>query len=212
MAELARRPWRARPGLILAGLTGVGTVSPMPIAEGFNHLFGRCWPADPLWLCAADLDTGERVVFGQPGAPGTDVGTAVAASSAVPAFFAPVVVDGRRFVDGGAHSPVNADVITDALAALDAVVVSAPMGIGGPPGRLGVDLPGRLLNHLFAVQEVRRVVRAGVPLALFEPQAAELELMHYNAFDPEHRTEIAERAFEAARQRAGAVVGVVAAG
>ncbi|HEY2430787.1 MAG TPA: patatin-like phospholipase family protein [Acidimicrobiales bacterium] len=206
LAELARRPWRARPGIILAALTAAGSVSTRPIADGFNHLFGECWPDRPLWVCAVDLDRGERVVFGHPDAPETDVGTAVAASSAVPTFFEPVVVAGRRFIDGGAHSPVNGDVIADALGELDAVVVSAPMGIGGPPGRVGVDLPGRLLNHFFAVHELRRVARSGVLVLGFEPHASELELMHYNAFDPTHRSEIVRRAFAAARERAGALL------
>jgi hypothetical protein len=107
-------------------------------------------------------------------------------------------VNGRRFVDGGAHSPVNADVVADAPE-LDAVVVSAPMAIGGWPGRLGVDLPGRLLNHLFAINELRRVQ---VPVLVFEPGARELELMHYDAFDPRHRAEIARRARGSAADRA----------
>jgi NTE family protein len=218
--ELARRPWRTRPGILLAGISTLGQVSPMPIAEGFNRLFGHRWPADPLWVCATDLDTAERVVFGRPGAPSTDVGTAVAASSAVPTFFAPVDVAGRRFVDGGAHSPVNADVVAeahlppdahrppDAHLPLDAVVVSAPMAIGGWPGRAGVDLPGRLLNHLLTLQELRRLRREGVPVLVFEPGARELELMHYDAFDPQHRVEIARRARHSAGDRAVTLIGL----
>ena len=37
--------------------------------------------------------------------------TAVAASCAIPAFFAPVSIDGVRYVDGGVHSPTNADLV-----------------------------------------------------------------------------------------------------
>src|SRR4029077_6068605 len=32
---LARRPWRMRPGLLLAGVSPLGAVSPAPIADGF---------------------------------------------------------------------------------------------------------------------------------------------------------------------------------
>jgi NTE family protein len=115
--------------------------------------------------------------------------------------FAPVVVDGRRLVDGGLHSPANADVLADALDELDAVVVSAPMGIGARPGRRGADLPGRLLNHWTTWRELGRIREAGVPVTVYEPGASELELMHYDAFDPTHRVEIARRAHDAAAGR-----------
>src|SRR5205823_2072816 len=154
-----------------------------------------------LWVCAVDLDNGQRVVFGRDDGPVIDVGTAVAASSAAPSLFDPVVVEGRRLVDGGLHSPANADVLADAIDELDGVVVSAPMGIGSRPGRSGADLPGRLLNHWTTWRELRRFHEAGVPVTVFEPGAAELELMHYDAFDLTHRVEIARRAHDAALGR-----------
>ena len=149
-------------------------------------------------MCAVDLDDGRRVVLGHDDGPAVDVGTAVAASSAVPSLFAPVVVEGRRLVDGGLHSPANADVLADAIDELDAVVVSAPMGLGSRPGRRGADLPGRMLNHWTTSRELRRFHQAGVPVTVFEPGAPELELMHYDAFDLTHRVEIARRAHDAA--------------
>lgn len=55
----------------------------------------------PLGIVATDLKTGAGIVF-QRG----DTGTAVRASSAVPAVFQPVRIAGRDYVDGGLHSPV----------------------------------------------------------------------------------------------------------
>ncbi len=55
----------------------------------------------PLGIVATDLNTGRDVVF-QRG----DTGTAVRASSAVPAVFQPVRISGRDYVDGGLVSPV----------------------------------------------------------------------------------------------------------
>jgi len=55
----------------------------------------------PLGVVATDLQTGEGILF-QRG----DVGTAVRASSAVPAVFEPVKIGGREYVDGGLISPV----------------------------------------------------------------------------------------------------------
>jgi len=55
----------------------------------------------PLGIVATDLKTGDGVLF-QRG----DVGTAVRASSSVPAVFEPVRIGNREFVDGGLVSPV----------------------------------------------------------------------------------------------------------
>jgi NTE family protein len=55
----------------------------------------------PLGIVATDLDSGQAILF-QVG----DVGTAVRASSAVPAVFQPVKIGSREYVDGGLVSPV----------------------------------------------------------------------------------------------------------
>lgn len=55
----------------------------------------------PLGIVATDLRTGVGVLF-QRG----DIATAVRASSAVPAVFQPVSIDGRDYVDGGLVAPV----------------------------------------------------------------------------------------------------------
>ncbi|WP_348756219.1 patatin-like phospholipase family protein [uncultured Aquincola sp.] len=55
----------------------------------------------PLGIVATDLDNGEPVLFRR-----GDAGTAVRASSAVPAVFQPVSINGREYVDGGLASPV----------------------------------------------------------------------------------------------------------
>lgn len=55
----------------------------------------------PLGIVAADLQSGQAMLFRR-----GDPGTAVRASSAVPAVFEPVKVAGREYIDGGAVSPV----------------------------------------------------------------------------------------------------------
>src|SRR5205823_4859036 len=133
LAHLVRRPARTRAGLLLAALTPSGAVSTAPVSDEIDQMLGRAWPDRPFWVCAVCLDTGERVILGQRDSPVVDVGTAVAASIDAPAVFAPVIVDGRRLVDGGLHSPANADVMADAIGQIDSVIVSAPMGIGSSP-------------------------------------------------------------------------------
>ncbi len=55
----------------------------------------------PLGIVATDLDNGQAILF-EVG----DAGTAVRASSAVPAVFQPVSIGGREYVDGGLVAPV----------------------------------------------------------------------------------------------------------
>lgn len=55
----------------------------------------------PLGIVATDLASGAPILFRR-----GDVGTAVRASSAVPAVFEPVAIGGREYVDGGLVAPV----------------------------------------------------------------------------------------------------------
>ena len=57
--------------------------------------------AIPLGIVATDLNSGRAVLFRS-----GDTGTAVRASSAVPAVFVPVKINGHEYVDGGLVSPV----------------------------------------------------------------------------------------------------------
>ena len=63
-----------------------------------------------LYIPAIDLDTGERIVFGDPSPAGARVSTAVAASCAIPRFFQPVVSRDRNLIDGGIADALNLDV------------------------------------------------------------------------------------------------------
>src|SRR5205809_3728738 len=62
-----------------------------------------------LSVSAVELETGRRVMFGTREAPPASVGQAVEASCAIPGVFAPISVNGRAYVDGGAWSPTNMD-------------------------------------------------------------------------------------------------------
>ena len=57
----------------------------------------------PLGVVATDLGSGQAILFRR-----GDTGTAVRASSAVPAVFVPVRISGRDYVDGGLVAPVPA--------------------------------------------------------------------------------------------------------
>lgn len=121
LKTVARRPWRYPPGVPVSGLLPAGT-RPMDGVSLFRSVLSD-WPDDPMWIVTLDLEAGKRVVFGRDRmAPVAD---AVAASCAVPGYYEPVTIDGRRYVDGGAWSMVSLDLL--AGHDLDLVICSAPM-------------------------------------------------------------------------------------
>jgi NTE family protein len=85
------------------------------------------WPEGRLVITAVDTATGEFVTFDRDS--GVSLVDAVGASCAVPTVWPPVTIDGRRYMDGGARSPANADLAAGAAR----VVVIAPITTGGGP-------------------------------------------------------------------------------
>ncbi|OYV02215.1 MAG: esterase [Burkholderiales bacterium PBB5] len=95
----------------------------------------------PLGIVATDLDSGAPALF-QRG----DIGTAVRASSAVPAVFNPVKIGSREYVDGGLVSPVPVRFARQMGADLVlAVDISSP-----PEGNATSD-PFKMLMQTFAI-------------------------------------------------------------
>lgn len=75
-----------------------------------------------LFITATDLDTCERVVFGQDGWDDVPISTAVRASTALPMVYEPVCVGDRELVDGGLVSTTNLDLAVEAGAQLVVIV------------------------------------------------------------------------------------------
>ncbi len=189
----ARHPAKA-----LAGLMPTGTIPTDVIGERIDRLYrGVRWPTNPLWICAVDLGSGDRVVFGRDelDAP---VGMAVQASSSIPGFFRPVTHDGRRFIDGGVHSPTNADLVAEG--GFDIVVVISPMSATGAARRSS--LPGaRSMHARQLANEVRRIRELGSEVLTFQPTPAEVAVMGRNAMDASRREATTEAALASARAR-----------
>jgi NTE family protein len=179
-----RRPWRARPGRLIAALLPEGNVASEQVGHAFTRLFGLAWPAPPLWIPAVHLDSGARVVFGRPGAPRVDVGTAVRCSSAVPGLRRPVRLGDDRFVDGGIASATHLDLVTKAAL----VIVLSPLS----------RVP--LLKH-FLHAEIRRLHRRGQRVVVFEPDADTAAVMGWNFLDARLAPAVARAAYRGARSR-----------
>jgi NTE family protein len=203
----ARRPWPPRPGLLAGALWPLGTVDPSPVADRIRRLL-PAWPAAELQIVAARLSDGVRVAFGTAAAPPVDIATAAAASCAIPGYLRPVQVNGEAYIDGGVHSPTNADLL--AGRGLDLVFVSAPMGVGAaalrPAGARS--LPGlalRAMWRLAAQDEARTIRRTGTQVIVAQPGTPELVAMGPDALDRGGMPAVIAAAREAtlARLRAG---------
>lgn len=192
------RPWTARLGTLAAALVPSGGVSLEPFAARTNWLFGRHWCDETLWVPSVRLRDGRRVVFGRDDAPATEVGTAVAASSAVPGWFEPVIIDGQAYVDGGAHSTANLDLV--AGLGLDLVVVVSPMTVTPGVRRVSLDYVARASLRRRLATEARAVRRSGSEVTVFQPTSADLAVMGLNAMNPNHRNPVVTQSYESARQ------------
>jgi len=197
---LGRAATTLRPGL-LAGALPRGSVDP-----GYAGLLGRLfrsgWPAVPLWLNAVRLRDGRRVTFGKDDDAGGDVGGAVAASCAIPGYYTPVTLAGEEYVDGGVHSPTNADLAADGPGL---VLVSSPMSVGRAALRPRPELVGRLTHRAALRREVAGLRRAGRTVVTFQPGPEDLAVMGggANALDARRRDGVARQARESTLRRLG---------
>ena len=192
LGRLLRTPWTVRPEALLGVALPTGRKDTELWTSALRAAAGTVWPADPLWICAVRMDDACRVVFGRAGAPHTDVATAVGASSAIPGYFAPVTIHGRRYVDGGVHSPTNADVLR--REELDLVIVSSPMSIADTSG---LRKPTRALRGHFRARlglERRKLRNAGIVTRAFQPSEDDLRAMGSQAMDDERMAEVARQA------------------
>jgi NTE family protein len=187
LLHAVRRPLSVKPTALLSSLLPPGRVDTQPLARSVRYLHGTEWPDRDLRICAVRARDAARVVFGTPDAPTTDVGTAVAASCAIPAYFMPVRLEGETYVDGGVHSPTNADLLLKGEVP-DLVVVLSPMSVSRGVG-LRPDLGVRLALRRMLGAEVRRLRRAGAEVVVIQPTQQDLEVMGYN---PMHGARIEE--------------------
>jgi NTE family protein len=148
------------------------------------------WPVGPsTWIAAMDYAAGTRTVFGRDGAPPATLADAVTASCAIPGWYAPVVIDGRPYVDGGTLSPTSLDLLDGA--GLDEVYVLAPMA------SFAYDRPRAAMAR--AERRWRRLVSrrvladadllraSGTAVTLLGPGPEDLQAIGANLMDPRRR-------------------------
>lgn len=185
VVDSVTRPSRANLRRMLIAALPAGGIPTEAISSGIDAVYDGRWPERPLWLCAWDLRAGRREVFGRPGAPPATVGAAVAASSAIPAYFRPVAIGGRRYVDGGVHSMINLDLVADA--GLDLVIAVSPLSSAArwPAPSLVSVMRQPLRAQLRA--EVERLRATGVPVVAVQPGRSVAAAMGLNPMDAARR-------------------------
>jgi NTE family protein len=178
--SLVSRSFQAGPShamKLVAGALLQGSVSTEPIVRLVREWGPQGWPGKRLWVIATDFETGERVAFGRRGGPSGDVPEAVAASCAIPGFYRPVTIAGRRYVDGGVHTGTNLDVV--AGEPLDLMICLSPLS-SRPTVGLGIYWPVRALLHQQLAPQVRAVESSGVSTLVLEPEGRSINLIGLN--------------------------------
>jgi NTE family protein len=153
------------------------------------------WPARPLWLCAVDVSSGQRVVLGRRGPPPVPLPDAVIASCAIPGVYRPVKVGRRTLMDGGVYSSANLDLA--GRGGCDLVIGVVPMAFDpaaapGPLAQLIRRTPARALAGEVAFARAR-----GVDVLLIRPSVAEVRLHGFDLMRPTGLDRVAAAAYEA---------------
>jgi NTE family protein len=172
---------------------------------------------DPeLYLTATDLDTCERIVFGEEAWSDVPISKAVECSTALPIVYKPVDLKGRQFVDGGIRSTTNVDIAVEKGAKFIVVVnplvpyindfeKTIPTMFGTRVRRVSdMGLPAianqtfRLIAHARLHQAVEQWQEKypGVDIILVEPDADDELMFGTPIMDYSRRLTIARHGFE----------------
>ena len=169
LARIRRRVREVPPLVALGAFVPDGRLSTSEYRDQIRRFTGVSWPVAPLLICTVRRRDGRRVVFGNGRDTPVDVADAVGASSAVPGFFAPVVLDEIEYIDGALHSPTNADVLRKHD--LHFVIIMSPMTA---PTLDGVS-PRMMMRRHFRTRlqrELDVLQGAGIPTVVIEPSDA----------------------------------------
>ena len=195
------RPRRHTPLELTVGWLPRGMISTDPISDIVRRSVPADWVDHPsFWAVACDYATGKRVAFGRPGAPDAELGDAVAASCAIPGFYRPVEIGGRRYVDGGVRSASNLDLL--AGLDLDLVICLNPTSTraGGGAGIVGLHPLDRVLGLNRAASgrrlgsEAKRVRAGGTEVVLIQPTSEDLDVIGRNMMSGKRRNQVIETA------------------
>jgi NTE family protein len=196
---------RAGPGVRWVAAPGGGPTSPREARVTADGP-GRDWVAGRTWIAAVDYDSGQRVLFGQDGAPFAGLPEAVVASCSIPGWYEPTVIGGRRYVDGGVRSATSLGVLqgTD----IADVYVLAPMAGTETDHPLQPHLRmerrvRQMLTHA-VVRQARALAAEGKRVTVLTPGPRDLAAMGINLMDPRRREAVLELSLRTSADALGA--------
>lgn len=200
----SRSPFSYPPATVAAGWLPRGFISTEPLKDIVRRSSGDGWSPHPgMRVIACDYATGRRTVFGRPGSPDATLADAVAASCAIPGFYHPVSISGRRYVDGGMYSTSNLDILRDAH--MDMVICLNPTSSLHPTrawnplewgARAVRGASGRRLGA-----EARTMRERGTGVVLIQPQREDLEAMGRNLMSRKNQHRTIEVAMETVKRQ-----------
>jgi NTE family protein len=169
-----------------------------------------------LYLTATDLDTCERIVFGEKDWSDVPISKAVECSTCLPIVYKPVDLKGRQMVDGGIRSTTNVDIAVEKGAKF--IVVVNPLvpyvndfekTIPTVSGRrvrrvsdMGLPAIANQTFRLIAHQRLHQAVEQwqerypGVDIILLEPEPNDELMFGTPIMDYSRRLKIARHGFE----------------
>jgi NTE family protein len=169
-----------------------------------------------LYLTATDLDTCERIIFGEEGWDDVPISKAIQCSTTLPIVYKPVDLKGRQMVDGGIRSTTNVDIAVEKGAKFIVVVnplvpfvndfeKTIPTVFGTRVRRVSdMGLPAianqtfRLIAHarLHQAVEMWQERYPGVDIILIEPEPNDELMFGTPIMDYSRRLKIARHGFE----------------
>jgi NTE family protein len=169
-----------------------------------------------LYLTATDLDTCERLVFGESGWDDVPISKAIQCSTALPVVYKPVELKGRQLVDGGIRSTTNVDIAVEKGAKFIVVVnplvpyvndfeQTIPTVFGTRVRRvadMGLPAIANQTFRLIAHQRLHQAVEQwqekykGVDIILVEPEPNDELMFGTPIMDYSRRLQIARHGFE----------------
>jgi NTE family protein len=189
----ARQLRQLPPTAVLSAFLPVGRGNLGAIGALISHVVPEGWVArDGVTVVALDYDTGERAAFGRPAAPSAALHDAVMASCAIPGWYQPVRIGDHRFIDGGAWSSTNLDLL--AGEGLDEVFVLAPQVSfdADSPTQWASRLERQWRNRVTrkVIREVEMVHRHGTEVTVLGPGPADLKAIGGNLMDLSRRPSV----------------------
>ena len=138
----------------------------------FRYLNGEPWPT--RFTCTAvDALSGEFAVWDAQA--GVELDRAVVSSCAVPGLFAPITINGRRYIDGGMRSGTNADLARGHDRVLIVSLLGAAAATSGQNTRF---IPAGQLDS-----EIALLTESGSVVEVISADEASVQAMGMNLMD-----------------------------